>query len=536
MVALASSPSRRLDPERERLLLFVGVLRARLWGKRALERALRTVAAVAGLLLIARWFASLGAFGAADALLLLAGMTAVGGVIAAVRSRPSPADAARAADRSLKLQERLGTALELVEGAHRGELAELQIADTGALLANRRPAEAVGPLVSRRDLAVAVAAVLVALVTWVTLPDLSALVRAPFGGGAGPEPAAAPVTSDLRENNVNDILGSIEETRRRAQERQIDPAEAQRQLNEAAARLNARIEASTRQQQNLQALADQLRQTTTAQDVAGAIDRGEYSLAGDLLNQLARESDQLSPQARRELAQALERAAQQTQQNPALRDALRRAAQALNRGDYQEIDRAMRNLSDQVGMAGRDVVSQSELGRAQSRLDQARRELGLNDSQAGGDRGGMEAQGGQLSASGQQSGDSSARGSQPGTMPGQNRPGSGGQEALPGQRAPQQQGVGNQRSGELPQFEGRSDDRLGVSGRLLQLESPDAGGELRPSDGEGEQRGSILTTVRPAAGVGVAQPTEPVVSPADTTLVSPERRVSVRSYFTSVGR
>ncbi|GIW06478.1 MAG: hypothetical protein KatS3mg060_1283 [Dehalococcoidia bacterium] len=535
MAVVASSPIRR--PQIESVIAFVRALRAFLWGKRAAQIGLRSVTATAGLLLLARLAAALGAPGAADALLLLAGMLVVGGAIAVVRSRPTEAEAARAADRSLGLRERLGTALELAEGPQRGALAALQLADTGALLAGRRPAEAFGSLLPRRDLAIAAAVVLLALAAWVALPDLSSVIRSPFGGQAPPEPetAAPAAVSDLNQNNVNDILGSIEETRRRAQERQIDPAEAQRQLSQAEARLNARIEASNRQQQNLQSLADQLRQTSTAQDIAGAIDRGDYSTASDLLNQLARESDQLSPQARRELAQALERAAQQTQQNTGLRDAERRAAQALSRGDYQEIDRAMRNLGDQVGMAGRDVVPQNELGRAQSRLDQARQELGLGEGQNGDGDQGMEARGGQPSSGGQQPGNS-ANGSQPGVMPGQNRAGQGGQEAQPGQQGQPQQGIGNQRPGELPQQDNPSGDRLGVGGRPVQIEAPDSGGQLRPSDGQGEQRGGQLTNARPATGVGVAQPTDPVESPADFTRVAPERRPSVRTYFTPNGR
>jgi hypothetical protein len=120
-------------------------------------------------------------------------------------------------------------------------------------------------------------------------------------------------------------------------------------------------------------------------------------------------------------------------------------------------------------------------------------------------------------------------------MPGQNRAGPGGQEAQPGQQGPIQ-GVGNQRPGELPQVESAGGDRLGVGGRPVQIEAPDSGGQLRPSDGQGEQRGSQLTTARPATGVGVAQPTDPVDSPADFTRIAPDRWSSVRSYFTPAGR
>ena len=531
-VVSPSSPSR---PQTESLIAFTAGLRARLWRQRALRIALRTLAGTAGMLLAARFAAAIGAAGAADALLLLAGMLTVGGAIAAVRSRPTAFAAARAADRSLQLQERLATALELASRPQRSELATRQVEDATSRVAGRRPAEAFSPLLSRRDLVITSVSLALAAGAWFTLPDLSSLLRSPFGWSAAEAEAAATPLGNLNDNNVNDILSSIEETRRRAQERQIDPAEAQRQLNEAQSRLNARIEASNRQQQNLQRLADQLRQTSTAQDVAGAIDRGEYSLASDLLNELARESDQLSPQARRELAQALERAAQQTEQNPGLRDAQRRAAQALNRGDYQEIDRSMRNLGDQVTMAGREVTLQSEFGRAQSRLDQARQELGGGQDQTGAGDQGFDGRGGQQGAGGQQAG-SSASGSQPGNMPGQNRPGPGGQEARPGQQAPQQQALGNQRPGELPQQDNPGSDRLGVGGRPLQIDAQDSGGQLRPSDGQGEQRGSLLTNVRPAAGVGVAQPTDPVQSLPDFTQIAPERRPSIRTYFTPNNR
>jgi ribosomal protein S20 len=529
MAQAAAPPAEQLAIAR--LPGYIRALQTRLWGQRALTLLLRGGATVAGLLLLARLLAALGAAGAADAVLLLAGMAAMGVVVAAVRSRPSEQAAARAADRALDLRERLSTALELSQAGVSSNLAALQLADAAAVAGRYRPAEAVRPLVHWRDVLLAVLASGLAVVTWVALPDLSGWGRAP-GQAASERPAEVSPT-DLTENNVGDILASIEETRRRAQARQIDPTEAARLLAQAEARLNARLEASTREQQNLQQLADQLRRTAVGQEVAGAIDRGDYSGAADQLNQLARESDQLSPQARRELAQALERAAQQTQQNAGLREAERRAAQALNRGDYRETERAMRNLGDQIAMAGREVVPQNELGRAQSRLDQARQELGLGGNQ-GDEEQGQPARTGQPAAGGQQPG-RNASGSQPGTQPGQNRPGSSGQEAQPGQQG-QPPGSGNQRSGELPQQENRGSDRLGVGGRPLELESPDSAGQLRPSTGQGEQRGSQLLPVRPATGMGVAQPTDPVESPADFTRVSPERRPAVRSYFTPTNR
>jgi hypothetical protein len=534
LALLATNPASR--PLVDTIVRYANALQGRLWVKRGVRLALRTIAVVAVLLIAARVLAAFGVVGAADAILLLALVAAIGGTVAVVRSRPTVASAAREADRALGLRERLGTSLELSAKPAASSLGDQLLVDTSERLARTTPNRVFGPVVPKRDAAFAAGGVLLALGLWVALPDLSTLVPQ-FGSPPAQEEQVTPPessTGDLNENNVNDILGSIEDVRRQIQERSIDPSEAQRLLGEAEARLNSRIEASNRQQQNLQSLADQLRQTSVGQDIAGAIDRGDYSAAADQLNDLARESDQLSPTARRELAQALDRAAQQTQQNNGLRDAERRASQALNRGDYREIDRAMRGLGDQLGMAGRDVVPQTELGRAAGRLDQARQEAGLGEGQQGEGDQGQEGRGGNPTAGGMQQGNSPG-GSLPGLAPGQNQQGQGGREAQPMPQGGQQQpGSGDQRPGELPQQDG-SGERIGIGGKPVEIDGRDSGGQLRPSDGQGEQRGSQISSARPATGVGVAQPTEPVESPADFTRVTPDRRPAVRSYFTPNG-
>ncbi len=514
---------------------YFSQLQRYLWARRAVSTLLIAAGLVGGLALVSRLLLSIGAEGAGQAAVLLAGMVLVGSVIAAFRARPTAKQAARAADTSFGLHARLGTAQELLDRGDESALAQQQIADAEDM-ANRYPAGAAFRG-GQRLVHVAVAATLIAFaaIAWVWLPDLSAIPGSPFAPRAAEaqpeEPQLQSTETDLSQNNADDVIASIEDLRRRIAERSIDGAEASRLLAQAESRLNSKIENSNTQQQNLQNLADALRQSAASQDIAGAIDRGDYSGAVDQLNNLARDADQLSDSAKRELAKALDQAAAQTTNNPQLRDAERRASQALNRGDYKEIERALRNLGDQISGSGRDVIPQNQLGKANDQLNQARQELSQSGlgSEQGGDQPGNTTGGSQAPGISQQG--TSSNGSQAGTAQGQNQQGSGQQQAQ--QNQGQNQGSspnGNQRPGDLPQQEG-SGDRLGISGKPVQIDAPDSGGGLRPNDGKGEQRGSQVGGARPVSGAGVAQPTDPVDGASDYTRIAPDRRPAIRSYF-----
>lgn len=523
------------------LLKYFTALRSRLWLRRAFVAACTAISGVAALIALARLSISLGFSRAGDAFLLAAGIVAVGGIIAIVRTRPTPVAAAKEADRNLGLRERLATAAEIIQPDSKlpRELAARQLSDA-AEIAARNPARRAFPIVNRRLFGIATLATVFAIVLSLWLPDLSAQLGSAFAlkpGLAAESPQVGDEQpNDLASNNVDDLVGQIDHLRKRIAEKSIEPGEAARQLAQAEQRLNQKLETSGREQQNLKNLADALRQTSTGQDIAGAIDRGEFSKASDQLNDLARNSDQLSSASKKDLAQALDKAAGNTDQNAGLKDAERRASQSLNRGDYKDVERSFRNLGDELTKSGKDVVPQSELGKAAGKLDQAKQDLGLSDSSEGaeGDQG-ANARFGNPAAGGTTPGNSPG-GSLPGNAPGSNQQGQGGRDAQPGQNGDKPaNSSGNEKSGDLPQQDG-SGSRIGVSGKPVEVDSPDSQGQLRPGEGKGEQRGSQVGGARPAAGVGVAQPTDPIDSQNDFTRVSPDRRPAVSSYFSPGGR
>ena len=147
-------------------------LRRRLWSRRGARAAV--VAVVAGLAgavvvqLVARTFP----LEAAPLLLLGVALAAFGGwAVYSWRARPSLLAAARRADAELGLRERLGTALELLEGRDTGasdELRDRQLTDARARLGEARLELAFRPKLVRRPAGAAVIglALVVLLTAW----------------------------------------------------------------------------------------------------------------------------------------------------------------------------------------------------------------------------------------------------------------------------------------------------------------------------------------------------------------------------------
>src|SRR5205085_7338828 len=97
--------------------------------------------------------------------------------------------------------------------------------------------------------------------------------------------------------------------------------------------------------------------------VAENLLQGDYARAAEALTALGRESDQLSPTGRRQLADALRQAQSALRPlSPELAERVQRAAQALTGRDYRRTEQALGDLAEAVAQAGRGVVPQGDLG------------------------------------------------------------------------------------------------------------------------------------------------------------------------------
>jgi hypothetical protein len=121
----------------------------------------------------------------------------------------------------------------------------------------------------------------------------------------------------------------------------------------------------------LQKLGDALRPTAAARDIGEALRAGNYDDASTKLESLATQSDQLSRLSKRELANAMERAAVDSSKlDPPLAVAEDRVARALTRGIYTETRNTLQDLAKAVGDAKKGIISQEALAQELDKLQQ----------------------------------------------------------------------------------------------------------------------------------------------------------------------
>ena len=495
----------QLPQEMDReLVRRLTVLRRRLW----LREGIRLVTRVAGgmllgLLLLAT-LAVLGLLPApgveAVATVLLIVLAA--GLVASLR-QPSLLATARVIDREARLADRLGTAVELLGRGPVAPAGAVQVDDALQRLRALTPAQAVPLGPTRREIALtgAVALLAAGMVLLAGLgdalpPGLRPLREALRAAGAALGPTAEqaqaasppPAPVDARLDPLFQQLEAL-----RQEEASLTPEEVAARRAAVAQQLAQMATASRAQQEALAALAQAL-QNTAAADAAAALNRGDYAQAAEVLAALGRESDQLSPAGRRELADSLRQSVNTLRGlSPALADRAQRAAQALSGRDYRRTEQALGELGEAIAQAGRGVVSPAELGMLGEALSEQGEDLdaalaGLAQRGAGG---------------------SQSSGAQAGSSPGAS-------------------------SGGAPRG---TDARLSAAGNpqpLDSLPSLDALPSAEPPDPEG---GSVLAPVSigTASASGAPQGGEALRAAAETGSVPTERREVVRGYFGGEG-
>jgi hypothetical protein len=319
------------------------------------------------------------------------------------------------------------------------------------------------------------------------------------------------------------VQRAVPEIGRSRQAGTLDAGEAARRLGQAEAELSRQTQQSRTDQQALDRLGQAMDQIAAGHEAAEALQRGDYEQAARAISELGTESDQLSQEAKNQLAQALRQAANDSANSPELSQAERKAADALAGRDYEGARQAMDDLADQVTTRSRNVIPQSELGRAWDQVNQERRAQGQPESN--GSARGQE---------GQQRQPQQGRGQQ-----GQGQQGQQGQGQGQANQPQNGQGIGTAPSNGGPPGEQQADDpapRLDTQGQPVQV-------ELKPGDKPGSRPGDAekpddkpLDEAGAISAAATGSPGQVTSSaPPEINFVPSGRRDIVREYFRGPG-
>lgn len=330
-------------------------------------------------------------------LLALGAVLLVCSLVVAALSRPTREQVARMLDRSFALQERVTTALgnigvDVPAAGEPVDVTYLQVADAANAITAVQTHQAFRLRLPVRELVMAVALGLA----------FAALAFARGAGGGIP-----PVQSNV-------VPAFVPAAERFVQpEQPADTPDAQDVPT--VEQVQQMVQTSIENQQDLDRLADALSDHAVTREAAELLQDGKYAEAAEELRDVANNADQLSDEARAELAEDLSQAAaQMSESNTSLSQSTENAAEGLQQGGEPAKD-GMRDLANAVEQSGEQVQSSEELDQA---MQQAQEQAASNPSQQGqgadagnigqkspNDQSGTSSEQDPSSASGQQQGD-----------------------------------------------------------------------------------------------------------------------------------
>ena len=401
-----------------------------------------------------------------DIIGLVSGLVVVIGLGSLLRRPMRPRDVARRLDARFELNEQLTTAIELLNrpaisdmvGAH---LLDRSVDDVRSIRREVHQRQA-APL-SEAIAVIALSLVLAGLLLMTNIGGIADLITS---GGPLPE------------------LTQPQQPPPDAEQPQQPPPQGQQPGAAGQPPGGAGQQGQQGDQQTLGPIADALRGQGATRPAADALDRGDVAGAAESLRDLADRADELSDESRRDLAENLNAAADQIeQQNPDLAEQLRQSANALQQGG-QNAERGMEELAD--------AIEQSQA--AQEPGEQA----------------------------GQQGDQNEPGGEQNGEQPGQQGEGQ--------QPSQQGQGGGTNPSGGEASGQTQQDDRserLGVEGQPIEL---DAQGDGQTGQNENKPPTSSGGTV-PGFTQGGSTSSERVQTGSDPLRVPADERDVVQDYF-----
>lgn len=298
-------------------------------------------------------------------------------------------------------------------------------------------------------------------------------------------------------------------------------------------------EQSRQAQQGLDRLKSALDEQSATQGAADSLRQGNYGDAAKQLGELGQQNDQLSDQAKKGLSDALRRAADDSSSTPDLQNSERQAADALDKGDYNGINSALKDLGSAVQTTAGNIVPQQQLAKGfpQQSPDSAQN----NQGQQSNNQGQSQGQDGQSSS--QQNGQNNS-----GNDQGQGQQGSGsnsqGQNGQSGNQANGQNGGGSDPSANQGQGQsggaGKGQSKVSgpldpahqnVQGNPFELQGKGDPGQTGQGDPSGQPGISMQGSGSGSDGALPAQQGGVVTAPGESNNVPVERWGVIQRYF-----
>lgn len=406
------------------------------------------------------------AFTAAVVLIALVGM------LLAVWLWPRPMlESARRFDLLFGLQERVSTAMELIDGKIRGadELVSLQVNDAWSHAQEIQPGQSL-PLIWRwREWSLVGAAILVmAVLLLLPNPQTDVIEQ------TSAEQAAIDAAQDQLAQIIQDVasdpalseeerqellealaasMDTLEQPDVTTEEAFATLSDAQTALQQQADRMNERISA---EQEALQTASDALRELQPQPD-APTPEPGQIQQPAPIpaLENLAQNLANMTPEQLQQAAQSLEQAAQALQEsNPAASQAMQQAAQSMREGDTAGAQQALQEASQALQQAAQESQGQQD---SSDQLSESAQEVQQSAGQVG--QQGQSGQQGNQGEEGQQEqqGEQSNQQGQEGQSGQQGEQSQQGQQGQSGQQGGQQDGQQSQSGGQSSE-EGEGDN------------------------------------------------------------------------------
>lgn len=363
---------------------------------------------------------------------------------------PSLFQTARIVDYRLSLHERLSTALAVRAGRVNTwpQIAAAQLGDAARAAERIEPGRAFPWRMPRGDLGIALVLTAVLIASFVVPNPMEAMLRERVAVRQAVAEQVAELEALRAEIEVNQalaeerreaLLQELDELIRDLEEGDLSREEAVARLSEAEQRLMAlRREDATAQQAGLEEAARAWRDSELTDEIAEAIQRGDYRAAAEELGQYATtEGEPLTPEEELALAEELAQAAEAlTESNPDLAEKLSEAADALRRGDVEAARQAIAEASEQLAQAGQRAAGQEVVEEALSAVQEGRQAV----AQAG--QGAEQGQQGQQGSGQQQAQGPPGAGSGEGESMGQEGQAQTGEGPIPQDNRPDQEGEG----------------------------------------------------------------------------------------------
>lgn len=389
------------------------------------------------------------------------------GLVFGLLMRPGRRRIAWMLDHTFTLHDRMTTAVEALEtGAPapgtQASMAYLQLADTANAAIGLRGDPRFRIHLPAREISLAILSGLL----------LASLLFLRGVGGEIPAPAqtTVPVFVPAAERRT---VAEIPQPSERDAERPPTVQEVQQ-----------RSEISNATREDLNAIAAALDQNALTAPAAEAMRNGDYAAAAELIRAAAEQAGELSPEARADLANALDQASQQARDSsPSLSEAAHQAASGLREGG-DAARSGLRNLGDAVDLASDAVIPQEELAAQLEEAQQAAQQQRAVDAAPYQQTGGGQGSRGQPEA-----GDA---GEQGGAQRARTNTDSSGADARPGFGAESSAGQTDQASTDNPsgQNGGNSDVAAGAVIGDGSVDQSAAGSDSAGSESGSDQPGS----------------------------------------------